>query len=216
MGAALALSQAQDIIADCSQKRDYYRAEYRGMESYYLPDLCRWLEEREPGNVCEVGPGHGTMIPWLASRGWRVTVMDLMPRGHWISPELLGAWQACYRQRDIIDAPANGAYDLVIMTQVIPHLQFRPDRALRHCAEMLKPGAPFITTALDRAFYPDLPCAYDYWRDVPQYGVGHPCPDEVVCMYDEAAFRELLETVFGAVAIWHSDSAAVMFAECYI
>lgn len=82
---------------------------------------------------------------------------------------------------------------------------------------MLAPGAPLVVTALNADFYPDLPCAYDDWCAVPEYDSGEAaCPDMVVCMYDERAFRDLLESVFGAVATWPGAGAAVMFAECYV
>lgn len=216
MSAALTLTQAQDIIADCSRQREYYREEYRAMEHSYLPDVCAWFEHRSPGVVCEVGPGHGTMIPWLASRGWRVVVMDIMPRDHWIGSDLLATWDARYVERDILEDPLGMEFDAVVMTQVIPHLHYRPDRALRHCAAMLGEGAPLLTSVIDAGYYGDIAVPYAHWREVPIYGECRARNEIVKCMYDEASFRDLLESVFAANVIWQAQSGAVLLAESYI
>lgn len=213
---AFTLAEAQDIIASCSAQRDYYRNHYRAMEHSYLPDLCRWFEGRKPGVVCEVGPGHGTMIPWLASRGWRVVVMDIMPRGHWITPELLVAWDARYVERDILSEPLGMEFDAVVMMQVIPHLHYRPDRALQHCAMMLKDGAPLVTSVIDAGHYGNITVPYAHWREMPAYGSCKARNEIVKCMYDEQSYRDLLESVFGANVIWRTRSNAVLVAESYV
>lgn len=215
MNEALSLVACQDIVARQAVMADYYAQHYRQMEDAYLPDLCAWFEGRAPGVVCEIGPGHGTMIPWWGSRGWRVVVMDIMPLGHWISGDFLAECDARYVERDILDAPLGMEFDAVVMTQVIPHLHFRPDRALRHCAEMLKPGAPLVLTVLDADYYPDLIVPYARWRDVPAFGTAAARSEIVKCMYDEATFGDLLGAVFGAESwrIWRAQSEAVLFAE---
>lgn len=214
MGEPLTLGEAQDIIAGCAVQGDYYREHYRRMEHAYLPAVCEWFEGRAPGAVCEVGPGHGTMIPWLASRGWQVVVMDLMPFGHWIGEGLLSQWRARYVQRDIMEAPLARQFDAVMMTQVLPHLKHRADRALRNCAEMMKPGAPLLTSALDAARHPHFEVPYAHWRDVPEWGpTVRGCPEMVVCMYDEAAYRELLGSVFARSRLWRSPNGGIIFAE---
>jgi len=214
MGEPLTLNEAQDIIAEYAVQGDYYREQYRKMEDSYLPTLCKWFEGRTPGVVCEVGPGHGTMIPWLASRGWRVTVVDIMPRGHWISEELLSRYRTRYVQHDIIEAPLTRQFDVIVMTQVLPHLKYRADRALRNCAKMMKPGAPLISSALDAKLHPYIKTPYAHWCDVPEWGpTVRRCPEMVVCMFDEANYAELLGTVFAHSRIWRTPNGAVMFAE---
>lgn len=209
----LTLEEAQDIVAAAAVQRDYYCNEYRPMEAAYLPDLCAWFDGRAPGLVVEVGPGHGTMIPWWASRGWRVVVMDLMPLGHWITSEFLAEWDAQYVQRDIFDGPLDVEADVVVMMQVLPHLRWRPDLALIHCARMCLPTGVVITSALDARFYPQLTGCYNSWREMPIYGEGIERPDMVQCMFTEETYRDLLGTVFGDVQISMAQSAAVMLAE---
>jgi SAM-dependent methyltransferase len=213
MKTSLTLAQAQDIIADCSPQPHYYRDHYRRMEYSYLPDLCAWFAGREPGSICDVGPGHGTLMVWLASRGWDVTVMDIMPRGHWISGEVLTAWGARYVQRDVLVAPLARRFGVVIMTQVIPHLRHRPDRALRHCVAMMEEGAPLVTSVNVAGHYGPEPPPYAHWREVPEWGTCPPRAEIVQCRYDEAAYRDLLESVFAANVVWRSRTGAVLLAE---
>jgi hypothetical protein len=100
------------------------------------------------------------------------------------------------------------------MTQVLPHLKYRADRALRNCAKMMKPGAPLISSALDAKLHPYIKAPYAHWRDVPEWGpTVRGCPEMVVCMFDEANYAELLGTVFAHSRIWRTPNGAVMFAE---
>ena len=218
MNKPLTLAEAQSITAANAVQADYYRDEYRLMEMTYLPELCAWFEARraEPGVVVEIGPGHGSMIPWWGSRGWRVKVQDMMPRGHWISEEFLSAWQARYWQRDVFDEVPSAAYqcaDVVVMTQVIPHLRWRPDRALRHCGAMLREGGAVVTCVLDADRHPHIDPLWRDWRDMPEWGDGGENTQMVQCMFDETAYRDLLESVFADVTIWRTAQGGVLYAE---
>ena len=214
----LTLAQAQNITVANAVQGEYYRDHYRPMEEMYLPELCAWFEERgpEPGVVVEVGPGHGSMIPWWGSRGWSVRVIDMMPRGHWISEDFLAAWQARYWERDVfaeVTSFVRGRADVVVMTQVIPHLRWRPDRALRNCAAMLREGGAVVTCVLDADRNPDAHPLWQDWRDMPEWGDGDENTQTVQCMFDEAAYRDLLESVFADVTIWRTAQGGVLYAE---
>ncbi len=197
----------------------YYVSQYQPMERMYLPGLFTALRSLPRGRVLEVGPGWGTTAWWLAQRGHDVTVMDLMPLGTFITEKGLDEIGARYVHHDIEDAPAPegvdlGTFDAVVMTQVIPHLAWRPDRALAHVAELLKPGGPFLTSVLDRADYPDLDATFgDDWRQVPAWRTTDQCTDVVKCMYDDKSFRALLETTFENVETWKPARSTVIFAK---
>jgi len=212
------LDMAQ-IVAARHAPHDYYYDQYRHMERMYLPALFKTLDEYPPSRVLEIGPGWGTTAVWLADKGHDVTVMDLMPVGTFMTQELINAINITYVHFDIEDAPGPldsgiGRFDLVIMTQVIPHLAWRPDRALRHVRQLMTPEAEFITSALDRKDYPDLDATFgDDWTSVPEWGTTDRCEDIVKCMYTKKAFEDLLHTEFDHVTIWKPTLSTVLFAK---
>ena len=189
-------TEAQEV-ATSHAPSDYYVEHYRDMERMYLPALFKELESKSPMRVLEVGPGWGTTAVWLADKGHDVTVMDLLPIGIWMTPELVETYGITYVHNDIEDAVAPddvdlGTFDLVILTQVIPHLAWRPDRALQNIASLMSDDAEFITSVLDRKNYPDLDATFgDDWTNVPEWGSTDKCEDVVKWRYTKKTFMSL-------------------------
>jgi 2-polyprenyl-3-methyl-5-hydroxy-6-metoxy-1,4-benzoquinol methylase len=212
------LESAQAVAAEHAPS-DYYVDHYRRMERMYLPALFKAVRGHPPTRVLEIGPGWGTTAVWLADRGHDVTVMDLLPVGTFMTQALVDRFGISYVHFDIEDAPgpadgSAGPFDLVIMTQVIPHLAWRPDRALRHVRLLMEPDGELIASALDRKSYPDLEATFgDDWRNVPEWGSTARCEDTVKCMYTRETLRDLLHTVFGQVSIWKPLRSKVLFAK---
>ncbi|MGB5167270.1 MAG: class I SAM-dependent methyltransferase [Acidimicrobiia bacterium] len=213
------LDDAQAVVARHALY-DYYVNHYRGMERMYLASLFEHLAEYEPTRVLEIGPGWGTTAVWLVSRGHDVTVIDLMPVGRLMAQSLVDELGVAYVHSDIEDAaaPENadlGTFDVVVMTQVIHHLAWRPDRALRHVRELMSEGGILVSSVLDRQDYPDLDSAFgDNWMDIPEWRSTERCEDTVKCMYTEQTFRQLLGTEFREVEVWKPTDSAVLFAKC--
>ena len=209
----MTLTAAQDVIARLAPE-DYYVKAYRAMEADYLPHICAEVAELPPGQALDIGPGWGTMMVWLSSVGWRVTGMDIMPFGHYIRWGLLHETKSRYAQADICRGHLYGRrYDLVLMTQVIPHLRWAPVQAVRNAAKMLKAGGTFVTTALDVAVYPHVEAAYGTdWRAVPEYEKAEPTPDMVTCMYSAESFAEMLGEVFPNVTVGKPAASTVLLA----
>ncbi len=215
------LTEAQ-IIAAQYAPHDYYVESYRDMERMYLPALLKSLEGMPPSRVLEIGPGWGTTAVWLKAEGHDVTVVDLMPLGTFMAPEMCETYDITYVHHDIEDSPSPegqdlGEFDLIIMTQVIPHLSWRPDRTLRHIASLLKPGAEFVTSVLDVKNYKKLDSAYGYdWHDVPEWHTVEKSEDVVKAMYSKKMFASLLATSFSQVKIWKPRRSTVLFATAKI
>jgi len=206
-------------IASKYAPSDYYDREYKGMEQMYMPALLSTIEEYPAGRVLEIGPGWGTTAVWLDAKGFDVSVMDLVPIGEFMSQELTDEYNINYLHHDLEDsALPDGSeiekFDLIIMTQVIHHLSWRPDRALRHVGELMSPGAMYITSVLDRKSYRRLDSAFGHnWRNVPEWKTTERSPDTIKCMYNEKMFRSLLENQFPRVDIWKPKRSTVLFAK---
>ncbi len=212
------LDDAQAVVARHALD-DYYVDHYRGMERMYLASLFEYLAEYEPTRVLEIGPGWGTTAAWLVARGHDVTVIDHMPVGKFMAQSLVDELGVAYVHSDIEDAaaPENadlGTFDVVIMTQVIHHLAWRPDRALRHVRELMGERGILVSSVLDRQDYPDLDSAFGgNWMDVPEWRSTERCEDTVKCMYTEQDFRQLLENQFRVVEVWKPTDSTVLFAK---
>jgi SAM-dependent methyltransferase len=197
----MTLTEAQNII-EAGAPGPYYHDSYRRFEEEYLPTVTRLIGELLPRRALEIGPGWGTTMLWMAAQGWAVEVWDMIPKGVWITDDLLDKASATFRCRDIFEGPLQTeAYDLIVMTQVLAHLKHRPDPAVATCRAMLRPGGTLIVTALDPHFA-HAHSTYRHWREVPEYGTAEPCPDMVVCLYETADLEELLRTSFAEVTVW--------------
>lgn len=206
-------------IASKYAPSDYYDREYKGMEQMYMPALLTLIEEYPVGRVLEVGPGWGTTAVWLDARGFDVSVMDLVPVGEFMSQEIIDEYDINYIHHDLEDSALPDGmeidkFDLIIMTQVIHHLSWRPDRALRHVAELMNPGATYLTSVLDRKSYRRLDSAFGYdWRNVPEWKTTERSPDTIKCMYNDKMLRSLLDNQFSHVDIWKPKRSTVLFAK---
>lgn len=213
----LTLHEAQDIVERLAPS-DYYRDHYRGYETDYLAQVADLVDSRRPGlRVLEVGPGWGTLAVWMAARGYDVTVMDYLPVGTFIAHELLDETGIIYEQWAIDQsAPPPGlGYELVVMTQVLPHLKWSPVTALGNVASMMHPDGMLVTSALDAECYPHIHPAFAHWRDVPEWAPGaEPAPELEVCMYTHETLAELLSGSFTSVRVWRPEGSTTMLATC--
>lgn len=213
------LTECQDYV-QARADGDYYRTAYRQMEADYLPHLCAEVDKLAPGRCVEVGPGWGTMMVYLAIAGWNYLALDRVAAGTYIESDFVSDLRAetCrtvnWESHDIFDGPMPVRADLVIMTQVIPHLKFRPDRAILNAAAMMDVGGTFICTVLDVSEYPHIKTPFARWRDVPEFGKAAATPDMVTVMYSRESLASLMADAFDEVRSWKPDGSTCIFAAC--
>lgn len=220
----LTLTDAEDLVEQYAQgvdemegypgRRDYFRDLYRGWQQAYLPRVCELLDGEAPGRSLDVGPGWGTMLFWLASRGWHVSACDLMPIGGFVTHELLRDAPAAYHRHNIEHGPLPSSphFDLILMTMVVGHLKWRPDQALRNVRAMLAPGGRAVVSVLNVEHFPGEYSHTD-WRQVPTRDSGaDPDPLMDVCCYTVEQFGDLLGSVFAGVE--YIQTEPVIIAVC--
>lgn len=220
----LTLEEAQNIVEQHAPK-PYYRHTYREWENRYLPEVCARLDGLEPGRVLDIGPGWGALAVWLRSRGWEVWLMDVVPLGTFITPELLGALEAEYCQGDIcrrtVHVPGlrgTQYWNLITMGQVLTHLKWSSAAAMENVAGMLAPRGRLLLTVTDAATYDyrESEVAYSDWRDVPRPLENVPVPpNETICTYDATDLRKLLDPLFGIVQIEKPAGCMSLIATCH-
>ena len=227
---ALTLAEAEDIVeqyaaevealdGQSAEERGVYFAQtYRAGQQHYLPAVCEFTAKLPSGRALDCGPGWGTMSLWLASHGWQVTAMDCMPIGTFMTERFVREIPCRYVEMQIERERLHEQFDLILMTQVVGHLKYRPDGALQHIADMLAPAGCAIISALNDE-HTGRSAAFAFgrdgttWRDIPRVEDGGP-PEQMmnVCAYSEETFAELLQTVFGAVQ--YIQTEPVIIAVC--
>ncbi len=122
--------------------------------------LVREVSDLAPGQAIDVGCGEGADALWLASRGWRVTAVDISRvaleraagQARSAHPEMT-PYVAWARADLSVTSPPAAAFDLVSI-QYFP-LAHQPDhRALHGLLAAVAPGGTFLFASQDPA---DLP-----------------------------------------------------------
>lgn len=215
----MTIEQAQDLVERMAPN-PYYADHYRGYEADYLQGVADIVAEQPPGlRVLEIGPGWGTLSVWMVNHGHDVTVLDYLPVGTFIAEQLLRRTGIRYVQgaidEDAPPADLRTDYELVVMTQVLPHLKWSPLQATRNVAAVMHPRAMLVTSALDAECYPHIMPAHRHWAYVPQWHPGaEPTPELEVCMYTREDLTGLLSQVWTAVRVWRPEGSTTMLATC--
>ena len=215
----MTIEQAQDFVERMAPN-PYYHDHYRGYEADYLQGVADVVSEQPPGlRVLEVGPGWRTLAVWMASMDYEVTVLDYLPLGTFMAPALLDETHIRYVQgaidQDVAPAGLEPGYELVVMTQVLPHLKWSPADAVRNVASTMHQDGLLVTSALDAECYPHIVPAHRHWAHVPQWSPGaEPTPELEVCMYTRDTLRDLLDLAFTSVRVWRPEGSTTMLATC--
>lgn len=191
----------------------FYAEKYRHGEAHYLPDVIAIVEEFEVGDVLDLGPGWGTMTLWLSRQGFKVTCMDMIPKGTWITDELLRLTGAKFVQADIFAPPTMKKFPIIVMSQVIVHLKHRADRAIRNVADMMTDDGVLVIAEPNFGTGKFSATYGTDWRAVPVDGEG--CKDMNVAGFTAATLQELLEQFFEAVEVKPSHTGVDIIAKAW-
>ena len=126
----------------------------RGISGSPVRDLAlRLLEPHKDREAfLDFGAGRGDLVSELLRRGWfgRITASDIMARPEGLPPEI------DWLEKDLNHPLGNaGAYDVVLSTEVIEHLE-NPRAMVREVFAMLKPGGVLVLTTPNQESYRSL------------------------------------------------------------
>ena len=141
-------------------ERESLEAERLGGEQGPALELLRTLDVIErhapapPARVLDVGGGPGVYAAWLAGRGYRVRLLDPVPRHveQARARAAAGPWfRADPGEARALDEP-DGSADLVLLLGPLYHLTSRPQRvaALAEARRVLRPAGILIAAAISR------------------------------------------------------------------
>lgn len=220
----MTLQRAQEICEEYAPT-SYYHDHYRGWEGAYYPQVVEMLERGDlvpeywtggPGRALDVGPGWGSMAIYLASHNWKVQVVDCVPIGTFMTHELLGDYGITYHHVGLETAETlpTPISDLVLMGQVLGHLRYRPDNALKRVAKWVAPGGVFLCHNLDHDRTPNAQYAYERWQDMPLPFEANPVSDMNTCHFTLPEYEELLSQVYRNVRVWRDEHQPILFGVC--
>jgi ubiquinone/menaquinone biosynthesis C-methylase UbiE len=188
--------------------KEYYAKTYRLGEISDQPIICALVDDMLPCSVLEVGPGWGTLATYLASHDCQVTVMDCAEQDVYMPTGLCEKYRIEYVHQDVSEKALDRKFDLVVCSEVLLHLEHRPDRAVRHIGRMTGQLAVVVVPANE-----PRPMAYKTWRDLPEYGQPVPMTHYNRMKFTDDEFRDLLSGAFGSVEIikprWSPDKFGI-------
>jgi 2-polyprenyl-3-methyl-5-hydroxy-6-metoxy-1,4-benzoquinol methylase len=119
--------------------------------------MVQLAEERPPGRALDLGCGTGQNSIWLATRGWTVTGIDIVPKA--IAVAQARAAEAGvdvdFRVADVTVFEPEHAYDLVLSTYALPRVGNGRDLALQMASDAVGPGGTLLICEFDASLADD-------------------------------------------------------------
>jgi len=135
--------------------------------SYRFRSDLRYLQDRKPGRLLDVGCGNGAFLAQAAARGWRVFGQEFDAKAASVAADLSGADVQVGSLMDIgFDADF---FDAVTLSNVLEHLP-NPIQVMREIKRILRPGGLLVSISPNPKSY--LHEKYGkYWRglEVPRH-----------------------------------------------
>jgi 2-polyprenyl-3-methyl-5-hydroxy-6-metoxy-1,4-benzoquinol methylase len=163
-------------------------------EAQWAVPVIQVLQGLPPTRVLDLGCGYGSLAVSAALLGHEVVAVDwFVP-----SPAIDGIE---WRHQDI-QAPGSlpdGSFRLVVMTEVLEHLNFHPGALFDEVHSRLRPGGLFVgATPAPETWQEDLPVKRV--EDMPSWSAGVELVDAHIHFYSEEELVSLLLDAGFAIA----------------
>ncbi|MGE0384100.1 MAG: class I SAM-dependent methyltransferase [Gammaproteobacteria bacterium] len=212
---AIAGIQAGIAAADMSPEH-YFRDRYAPEEPRYWTRIAGWIVEdsivrnyarRRPATaILDIGCGYGTLLSWAADvHGAPGICMDVVP---YLQPQVMARHRLRFAAGNVEKDPLPpGRFDVVLMTEVLEHLNFQPVPTLRKIRAALADGGAFFLSTPDagggwgrtRKYYPSLSA-------IPPLDPAARWIDGHIWQYDEDELRGVMrEAGFEILRLERSD-----------
>ncbi len=200
------LLAVQRDIVQADMPGGHYDKSYRHAEPFYWWKLPGWMEEdaahRRVNRVLDIGCGYGTLLAVATkiygARGYCVDVTQ------YLLPAVAAKWNLNFSKANIeIDPiPPNGDFDVILMTEVLEHLNFQPVPTLVKIRNALAPGGLFFMSTPDAKDWGKTQKYYKRLEDIPMPSQGKPFVDDHIWQYSEGELRRVLEEAGFSIVRW--------------
>ena len=217
--ASLVTAIQDHIAAADSSAEAYYAKTYRYAEPRYWLRIAGWIAEdaiarryiaEKPAHtILDLGCGYGTLLAYAATHyGTAGICFDVIP---YLQVEVQQRYGISYTKLDIEKEPfpEDLRVDVVLMTEVIEHLNFHPKSTLDKIFAALNPGGSFFisTPDADRGWGR----VYEYYQTVDEMPAPDPEAEWIdghIWQYTKGELLDVLETAgFEIKRIEHSPGA---------
>ena len=204
-GEASLIESIQAAIAAADPTAEsYYASTYRREEPKYWTRIAGWIVEdsiyrrfidNTPANtVLDLGCGYGTLLAFAAvTYSAPGLCYDVIP---YIQPDIQRRYGIRYDKLDIErdPFPKDLQVDVVLMTEVIEHLNFHPRYTLKKIYAALKPGGAFFLSTPDAD--KGWGRVFTYYKSLDEMPPPNPAAawiDGHIWQYTEAELRQVLQ-----------------------
>jgi len=188
------LRASQAVVKQyCENKQ--YRTVYSAAELFYWHPVAAWLYQDAQlyrgGRILDIGAAYGTLAVYASRQfGGGVYCVDFIDC--YLAEALRSACGMHFAVRNIeIDPlPWEGAFDVIIFTEILEHLNFNPLPTMQKLRAALKPGGRLYLSTPDASEWGRLTNYADF-RDMPLPQTDIPIVDAHIYQYTMAEVKEL-------------------------
>ncbi|MFI9173623.1 class I SAM-dependent methyltransferase [Streptomyces lincolnensis] len=162
-----------------TEAAEFWEARYTGEQRVWSgrpnPLLVREVSGLAPGSALDLGCGEGADAVWLASRGWRVTGVDISPTaleraaGH--AADAGVADRVAWERHELGVTFPDGVFDLVSAQFLMSPVPLDQDGVLRRATAAVAPGGTLLIA---------MHGGWPSWQDEAPFDVDFPTLDGVL------------------------------------
>jgi SAM-dependent methyltransferase len=193
----LAVRQAQKSVA-VDGAHPYYRRCYKSEEANYWLPVPVWIEHdfrhTFPPKGLDIGCAYGTLSVFCCIKlKADMHCTDFI--GEFMRPVLREKYNLHFEIHNIElhPMPWDGLFDLILMTEVLEHLNFHPLPTLKKIHSILAPGGRFYLTTPDAGEWGRADNLYSSVDAIPAPDVEIPIRDQHVYVYTRSELAVLVE-----------------------
>lgn len=182
---------------------EYYNEKYSKDEVKHWGPVLSWMimvsglkKTEKQLRILDVGCGYGTLLGIAHNLGFETYGIDFLPMGTYLSEETHKKYAIHFEQCNLEASPLpfSGPFDVVLLTDVLEHLNFQPATLLAKIRDVLKPdGCLMVTTpALGHGWQPEI---HDMpFEEIPEYSPDVEYQDRHMKIYSVEELKRLFES----------------------
>ncbi len=185
----------QKAIAEADLPNTFYATTYSREEPFYWTRILTWMHEdkRRVNRILDIGCGYGTLLAHASqlygAHGYCMDVTD------YLKGPIQSRYDLRFSKSNIeLDAiPWSDKFDVVIFTEVLEHLNFRPVPTLRKIHDALAPGGRLYLSTPDQSSWGKTTKHYARLADLPMPVKGKSIVDDHIWIFSTEELTAALE-----------------------